>query len=71
MKYQKPSATKFTAKDLKQIIKAKASSRCGMAGCENPWVGNEPDCTDVYHNACLDENNWSSGSCRYGSWLDR
>ena len=71
MDYKKPKITKIDANDLKRIVKVNANSKCGSLGCDDPWAGNEPDCNDVYHNACLDENNWQAGECKYGSWLDR
>jgi len=71
MEYLKPSATKLNSGELKNVVKAKANSSCGSIGCDGTWAGNEPDCADVYHNACLDEDNWNSGECEYGSWLDR
>lgn len=70
MNYQKPLFTKIDSEELKKIIKLRADSRCGNAGCEGVWAGNLPHCTDVYHDTCLDENNWSLGECKYGSWLD-
>lgn len=72
MNYEKPTLTKFSKKELKLAIIAKANSACGNSGCEDTFAGNSPDCSDIYHNTCLDENNWTSGECiTGGSWRDR
>ena len=72
MKYEKPTLIKLSKEELKRVIVAKANSACGSEGCENVFAGSKPDCSDVYHNTCLDENNWTSGECiTGGSWRDR
>ncbi len=72
MKYEKPMLIKISKDELRKFILVKANSACGSSGCENAFAGNKPDCEDTYHNACLDENNWSSGECiTGGSWRDR
>ena len=72
MNYEKPTLTIISKEELCRIILVKANSACGSAGCEGVFSGNKPDCEDVYHNACLDENNWKSGECiTGGSWRDR
>ena len=72
MNYEKPTLTKLSKEEMKRAIVVKANSACGDMGCENVFAGNSPDCSDVYHDACLDENNWTSGECiTGGSWRDR
>ena len=70
--YVKPSMKKYSKNELKRLIISRANSACGNLGCDSVYAGNQPDCNDVYHNACLDENNWTSGECiTGGSWKDR
>lgn len=72
MEFEKPTLTVISKEELKQVIFAKANSTCGSAGCTDTFAGNMPDCDDTYHNACLDEQNWTSGECiSGGSWRDR
>ena len=70
--YVKPTIKKYSKNELERFIISRANSACGNLGCETVYAGNKPDCDDVYHNACLDENNWTSGECiTGGSWKDR
>lgn len=68
--YIKPCAVKINKDELSKLIKIQASNSCGAVGCERVWAGSKDDCTDVYHDACLDESKWTAGECQYGSWLD-
>ncbi len=72
MNYEKPAMKRISKEMLLKLIKAKANSACGDLGCETVFAGNLPDCDDIYHNVCLDENNWTYGECiTGGSWRDR
>ncbi len=72
MKFEKPTLVKITKEELKKLIVVKANSACGNAGCDSVFSSNTPDCNDVYHNACIDEENWTSGDCiSGGSWKDK
>ena len=71
MSYEKPTTVTIQPSELNKIVIAGANSTCGSIGCETTWAGNAPDCSDTYHDGCLEENNWSSGECQYGTWKDR
>ncbi len=72
MNYEKPKLIKLTKEELKRAIVASANSACGNLGCDDVFAGDAPDCSDRYHEACLDEDNWTSGECiTGGSWRDR
>ena len=72
MEYEKPTLIKLSKEELKRVIIVKANSACVSFGCEEVFAGNQPDCNDLYHNACLDEDNWTAGECiTGGSWKDK